>query len=116
MAEPDVDAVIRSLAKNQNKTVMDAARQRHGRLMDLAAKAKDKASKARYKQAAKDTLLLAGAAARRLSIAAQNAADSYARGVRKAAEAKPAAPIAKKPVVKKAVKKPANTKTKKKNG
>jgi hypothetical protein len=110
MAEPDVDAVIRSIAKQQNKTVMDAARQRHGRLMDLAASAKDQATRARYKQSAKDTLLLAGAVARRLMIGAQNAADSYVRAMRKAAEAKPA-----KPVIKKPAKKPVKSTAKKKN-
>jgi hypothetical protein len=116
MAEPDVDAVIRSIAKQQNKTVMDAARQRHGRLMDLAARAKDKETKARYKQSAKDTLLLAGAAARRLMIGAQNAADSYAHAMRKAAEEQPAKPVTKKPVVKKPAKKPVQSTAKKKNG
>ena len=60
-------------------------------------------------------LLLAGAAARRLMIAAQNAADSYARSMRKAAEEKPAKPIVKK-TVKKTPKKAGNTTAKKKNG
>jgi hypothetical protein len=86
MAEADLDGVIRSIAKTQHKALMDAAKKRQGRLMELAAKAKDKAAKAQYKQTAKDTLLLAGAAARRMQIAAENAADSYARAVKKAAE------------------------------
>lgn len=43
MAETDIDAVIRSTGKKQHKTVMEAARKRHARLMALAAKAKDKA-------------------------------------------------------------------------
>jgi hypothetical protein len=90
MAEADLDVVIRSIAKKQHKELMDAARKRHGRLMGLAAKAKDKATKARYKQTAKNTLLLAGAAARRLQVTAENAADSYARAMKKAAEEKPA--------------------------
>lgn len=30
MAEADLDAVIRSIAKKQHKIVMDAARERHG--------------------------------------------------------------------------------------
>jgi triphosphoribosyl-dephospho-CoA synthetase len=96
MAEADLDAVIRSIAKKQHKTLMDAARKRHARLMGLAAKAKNKATKDRYKQIAKNTLLLAGAAARRLQITAENAADSYARSIKKAADEKPA----KKPVKK----------------
>ena len=86
MAEADLDGVIRSIAKTQHKALMDAAKKRHGRLMDMAVKAKDKDAKAHYKQIAKDTLLLAGAAARRMQITAENAADSYARAVKKAAE------------------------------
>jgi hypothetical protein len=111
MAEADLDGVIRSIAKKQHKIVMDAAKKRHGRLMGMAAKARDKAAKARYKQLAKDTLLLAGAAARRLQITAENAADSYARAMKKivedlkqAAEQKPAKP-AKKPAKRAAKKK-----------
>jgi uncharacterized protein YpbB len=90
MAEADLDVVIRSIGKKQHKTVMDAARKRHARLMGSAAKAKNKETKARYKQIAKNTLLLAGAAARRIQITAENAADSYARSMKKAAEEKPA--------------------------
>jgi uncharacterized protein YpbB len=90
MAEIDLDGVIRSMGKQQHKTLMDAARKRHARLMGLAAKAKNKETKERYKQIAKNTLLLAGAAARRLQITAENAADSYARAIKKAAEEKPA--------------------------
>ena len=48
MAEADLDIVIRSLAKKQIKTLTDAARKRHGRLMAMAAKAKDKDAKAPY--------------------------------------------------------------------
>ncbi|SDR98460.1 hypothetical protein [Bradyrhizobium canariense] len=97
MAEADLDVVIRSIAKKQHKSLMDAAKKRHGRFMGLAVKAKDKEKKARFKQIAKDTLLLAGAAARRLQVTAENAADSYLRSMKKAAEAQPV----KKPVKKK---------------
>jgi hypothetical protein len=86
MAEADLDGVIRSISKTQHKALMDAAKKRHGRLMGMATKAKDKEAKAHYKQIAKDTLLLASAAARRMQITAENAADSYARAVKKAAE------------------------------
>jgi ribosomal protein S21 len=96
MAEADLDAVIRSFARKQHKIVMDAARKRHGRWMGMAAKAKDKAAKARYKHLAKTTLLLAAAAARRMQIAAENAADSYARAIKSAAEEQPAKKVAKK--------------------
>ncbi len=106
MAEADLDIVIRSIAKKQHKILMDAAKKRHGRLMGLAARAKTKEVKACYKETAKATLLLAGAAARRLQVTAENAADSYARAIRKAAEelsAKTA--VEKKAVEKKAAKK-----------
>lgn len=104
MAEADLDVVIRSLGKTQHKTLMNAAKKRHARLTGLAAKAKDKEAKAQYKQLAKSTLMLAGAAARRLQITAENAADSYARSIKKAAEEK----LAKKTVNKKPVKKEKN--------
>ncbi len=96
MAEADLDVVIRSIAKKQHKILMDAARKRHARWMGLAAKAKTRETKARFKQTAKTTLLLAGAAARRLQITAENAADSYARAVKKAAEEMPAKKVAEK--------------------
>jgi hypothetical protein len=86
MAEADLDVVIRSMAKKQIKTLVDAARKRHGRLMGQSVKAKDRAGKDRYKHLAKNTLLLAAAAARRLEITAENAADSYARSMRRLVE------------------------------
>jgi hypothetical protein len=99
MAEADLDVVIRSLAKKQIKTLTDAAKKRHGRLMSMAAKAKDKDARNRYKHIAKNTLLLARAAARRMQITAENAADSYARSIRKAAEeAQAMKPARKEPV------------------
>jgi hypothetical protein len=91
MAGSDLDVVIRSIAKKQIKTLTDAAKKRYGRLMGMAAKAKDKETKDHYKHVAKNTLLLAGAAARRLLITAENAADSYARSIKKAEEEKVAA-------------------------
>ena len=114
MAEADLDGVIRSIAKTQYKALMDAAKKRHSRLMDMAAKAKDKEAKAQYKQIAKDTLLLAGAAARRMQITAENAADSYARAVKKAAEdIKQAAEAKQAKLAEQAAKKPAKKTAKK---
>ncbi len=110
MAEADLDVIIRSLAKQPNKSLMEAAKKRHDRFMAMAASAKDKESKQRYKQIAKDTLLYASAAARRLQLTAQNAADSYARAMKKAAEQPPA----KKPVGK-SVKNPVEPKPAKKS-
>jgi hypothetical protein len=86
MAEADLDAVIRSIGKKQHKTLMDAARKRQARLMGLAAKAKNKETKDRFRETAKITLIMASAAARRLQITAENAADSYARSMKKAIE------------------------------
>src|ERR1700731_364846 len=99
MADVDLDVVIRHLAKQQNKALMTAAKSRRDRYLSLAAKAKDRETKERFKQIAKNTMLQGAAAAKRLQISADNAADSYARSMRNAA----AAPAKK--AVKKAVKK-----------
>lgn len=94
MAEADLDVVIRRIAKEQLKGLMDAARKRRDQFLALAAKAKDKAASARHRQVAKDTMLQGAAIAKRLQISAENAADSYVRSMKKAAEQKP---IAEKP-------------------
>lgn len=104
MADADLDVVIRHLAKQQNKTLMAAAKSRRDRYISFAAKAKDKPTGDRYKQIAKDTMVQATAAAKRLQISADNAADSYARSMRNAAAdhaAKKAATKAAKKAVKK---------------
>ena len=87
MAEADLDVVIRQLAKQQNKGLMAAAKSRRNRYIGLAAKAKNKEAKERYEQIAKNIMLQGTAAAKRLQISADNAADSYARSMRQAAEA-----------------------------
>src|ERR1700716_3893819 len=97
MAEADLDAVIRQLAKQQNKALMAAAKSRRDRYAGLAAKAKNKETKEKYRLIAKNTMLQGAAAAKRLQISADNAADSYARSMRQAAEAPPAHRPAKKP-------------------
>jgi hypothetical protein len=94
MAESDLDTLIRSVAKKQIKVLVAAARKRHGRLMGQAAKAKDKDAKARYKDLAKNTLELAAAAARRLEVTADNAADSYMRAIKRIVEEQAAAKLA----------------------
>ncbi|HET7886327.1 MAG TPA: hypothetical protein VFL62_08895 [Bradyrhizobium sp.] len=110
MAETDLDVVIRGIGKTQHKALMAEAKKRQARLAGLAAKAKTKESKARLKQTAKDMMLHANAAARRLQIGCENAADSYARAMRnaleelKAAEAKVAAAAKSKAEAKKAAK------------
>ena len=87
MADADLDVVIRQTAKLQNRTLMAAVKARRDRYLGLAAKAKDKAGKERFKQLAKDATEQGTAAAKRLQTSADNAADSYARSMRKAVEA-----------------------------
>jgi hypothetical protein len=94
MAEAGLDGVIRSVAKKQIKTLVAAAKKRHGRLMGQAAKAKDKGAKARFKDLARNTLELAAAAARRLEVTADNAADSYMRSMKRVLEEQAAAKAA----------------------
>ncbi len=89
MADADLDVVIRRNAKQQTKILMDVVKKRRDQFVALANKAKDKAMKERHKQTAKDIMLHGTAAARRLQMSADNAADSYARSIRKAAEALP---------------------------
>jgi glucuronate isomerase len=86
MAETDLDVVIRRNAKEQYKSLMDAAKKRRDHFLALAAKAKDKAVRDRHKQLAKDTMLQGVAIAKRLQMSAENAADSYARSIKKAVE------------------------------
>lgn len=86
MAETDLDGVIRSIGKTQHKALMGEAKKRQARLLGLAAKAKTREGKVRFKQTAKDMMLLANAAARRLHLTAENAADSYARAMKNALE------------------------------
>ena len=90
MADADLDVVIRQLAKQQNKGLMAAAKSRRDRYIGLAAKANNKDTREKYRQIAKNTMLQGAAAAKRLQISADNAADSYARSMRQAAEAGPA--------------------------
>src|ERR1700682_6626471 len=87
MADADLDVVIRQLAKQQNKGLMPAAKSRRDRYIGLAAKANNKDTREKYRQIAKNTMLQGAAAAKRLQISADNAADSYARSMRNAAEA-----------------------------
>lgn len=98
MADADLDVIIRQLAKQQNKTLIAAVKKRRDRHIALAAKAKDAEAKQRQRQMAKHAMEQGTAAAKRLQMSADNAADSYARAMRKAAEAvtnKPAAPAKK---------------------
>lgn len=76
MADADLDVVIRNIAKQQNKSLMAAVKSRRDRFTALAAKAKDKDARERFKQIAKTTMEHGAAAARRLLMSADNAADS----------------------------------------
>jgi hypothetical protein len=86
MPEADLDAVIRQLAKQQNKSLMGAAKKRSAFYMAKAAKAKDKDAKTRLKLMARRTMEHGLAAAKRLQNSADNTADSYARAIKNAAE------------------------------
>jgi hypothetical protein len=86
MAEADLDAVIRQIAKAQNKSLMAAVKKRRDQIMARAAKAKDKAARDQLRLVAKSTLELGTAAAKRLQNSAEIAADAYARAIRHAAE------------------------------
>jgi chorismate mutase len=101
MADADLDVIIRQLAKQQTRTLTAAAKKRRWHFEALAAKAKDATGKARYKDIAKEAQAQGLAAAKRLQVSADNAADSYARAMRKAVEA-PAKPAAPAPASKKA--------------
>jgi hypothetical protein len=96
MAEADLDVLIRSIAKKSNKTLLDAAKKRRGKYLAMATKAKNKPTRDRYRLMAKNTVAFATAAARRIQISADNAADSYLRSMKNAAEQPPAKKAAKK--------------------
>ncbi len=86
MAEADLDAVIRQIAKAQNKSLLAAVKKRRDQIMARAAKAKDKAARDQLRLVAKSTMELGTAAAKRLQNSAEIAADAYARAIRYAAE------------------------------
>ncbi|CAN5378018.1 hypothetical protein BH10PSE10_BH10PSE10_12540 [soil metagenome] len=111
MADADLDAIIRQLAKQQHKTLTAAVKKRRDRYAALAAKAKDGETKQRYRQLAKDTLEIGTATVRRLQMSADNAAYSHARSIRQAIEAT-SAKKADSPAKKTAPTKPAATKAK----
>lgn len=87
MADADLDVIIRKLARQQHKSLTAAVKARRARYLALAAKAKDAAGKQRFREMAKQALEEGTAAARRLQMSADNAADSYARAMRRTAEA-----------------------------
>lgn len=86
MADADLDALIRQLAKQQHKTLTAAIKKRRDRTLALADKAKDTESRKRQRQLAKDIFEIGSAAIKRLQMSADNAAYSYGRSVRQAAE------------------------------
>jgi hypothetical protein len=96
MAEADLDAVIRQIARAQNKSLMSAAKERRDQYLARAAKATDKEARDRFRLIAKATMLHAAATAKRLQNSAENAADSYARAVKKELEQMPIKKPAKK--------------------
>ncbi|HEX7883442.1 MAG TPA: hypothetical protein VF499_11965 [Afipia sp.] len=100
MADADLDALIRQLAKQQNKALTAAVKKQRDRHAALAAKAKDAQTKQSHRQLAKDILEIGTATVKRLQMSADNAAYSYARSIRQAVEAaaaKKSAPAKKAP-------------------
>jgi hypothetical protein len=87
MADADLDALIRQLAKQQTKALTAAVKKRRDRAIALAAKAKDADGKRHQQQLAKDILEIGTATVKRLQMSADNAAYSYARSIRQAIEA-----------------------------
>lgn len=87
MADADLDAIIRQLAKQQHKTLTAAVKKQRDRFAALATKAKDGAAKQQFRQLAKDALEIGTATVKRLQMSADNAAYSHARSMRQAAEA-----------------------------
>lgn len=90
MAEADLDILIRSIARKNHKALMDAAKKQRGKYLAMAAKATNKTAKERYRLMATHTVLYATAAARRMQVSADNAADSYRRSMKNAIEQPPA--------------------------
>jgi hypothetical protein len=84
MADADLDVVIRQLAKQQSRALLAAAKDRRDRFVALAVKAKSQDIRDKYRQIARNTMLHGTAAARRLRMSADNAADSYTRSMRHA--------------------------------
>ncbi|MDE2242726.1 MAG: hypothetical protein KGK01_09880 [Bradyrhizobium sp.] len=90
MAESGLDILIRSIARKSNKTLMEAAKKQRGKYLAMAAKATNKTTRDRYRLMARHTVLYATAAARRIQVSADNAADSYRRSMKNAVEQPPA--------------------------
>jgi hypothetical protein len=111
MADADLDVIIRKLARQQSKSLTAAVKARRARYLALAAKAKDTVGKQRFREMAKQVFEEGTAAVRRLQMSADNAADSYARAMRRTADTlatrPPAAP--KKAPAKTATPKPAKS-------
>jgi hypothetical protein len=117
MADADLDVVIRQFAKQQNKHLISAVKSRKAHYTGLAGKAKTPEAKAKFKHMAQQAEMQGSAATKRLQTSADNAADSYARAMRQAAENVPVVKVAvKKATVKKApAKKKAGAKKHKKS-
>ena len=54
MAEADLDILIRSIGKKQHKSLMDAAKKRHARLMGLAGQGQEQGGKGSFQANRKD--------------------------------------------------------------
>lgn len=86
MANVHLDAVIRKLAKQQQRILTDAVKKHRDRAMALATKIKSHDAKQRQRKLAKDMFKIGTATIKRLQMSADNAADSHARSIRQIAE------------------------------
>ncbi|MCL2715170.1 MAG: hypothetical protein FWD68_11440 [Alphaproteobacteria bacterium] len=82
MADTDLDVVIRQLAKQMLADLTLRARERRDHFNNLAATADRKEVRDQHRQMAKTLIEQAAVAARRVQLAAENAADRYARSMR----------------------------------
>lgn len=96
MADADLDVIIRQLAKQQHKSLTAAVKAQRDHILALAQKAKDGEARQRFRQLAKHALEEGTAAARRLQMSADNAADSYGRAMRRVADSLASQPSASK--------------------
>src|SRR5258708_6751558 len=84
MADADLDAVIRQLAKQQNKSLMGAAKKRTAFYRAGEGRERKREGRARLKRRARRRRAQGLAGGKGLKIAENKTADSYARAIKNA--------------------------------
>ena len=87
MAEADLEAVIRQIAKAQNKALMAAAKQRHDRFMIRGCRRQEQRSQDAVQANRKKHRAVRRVDREAIAHLCGNAADSYARAMKKALQA-----------------------------